>query len=104
PLESLHSPGEHPRRAVAEPERERQREERREEEPPLDEVDVPERVVQRRREQQHAAAGVERYRDLGVPLVAARDDSVLLLERQRGRERDPVVLDVAGGRALPRLA
>ena len=103
-LEPAYPAREHPRAAVAEREREREREERREEEPALDEVDVPEHVMERGREEQHAAARVERLGHLGVALVAARDDSLPALESERSLDREPVVLDVRRRRPLARVA
>ena len=60
--------------------------------------------MQRHGEQEHAAVGVDRLGDLGVPVVATRNDPVPGLLRERRREREPVVLDVGRGRALARVA
>ena len=90
PLRSVLEPpqpaGKRPGSAVADHEGQEQRQRPGREQPAADELDVPERVVQRRR-QEHDRSGRRRDRDLGVPLPTAVHGPVGAPQGQRDRSR-----------------
>ncbi len=92
-------------RGRSEPERDRGREgdQAGAEQAPLDEVDVGERVMEGRAQEQDAPLGRQRDGHLRVALLAALDGAAPLVAGDRGREREPVARDVRCVPALHRV-
>ena len=91
PLEPPDPPREHPRSRIADDEDEAEHESAREQEPALDEIDVAERAIERRGQQEHAAVVADRCRGLDEPLAVAVRRAALRNEEQRRLLRDRVV-------------
>ena len=103
-LEPPDAAREHGGEAVAEQRRDEQRRHGGEEDAPLHQLDVRERVAERRGEEDHGAArGVERERDLGVALVVPRDRALRGRDRGGCLQRDRVVLHVGRRPLLARV-
>ena len=103
PFEAPDPSREHPRAGVADDEDEAEHEGTREQEPALDEVDVPERAIDRRGQEEHAPVVADRCRGLDEPLAVAMRRAALRNEEERGFLRNRVVGDVRRARASARV-